>query len=66
MNKELIACRLRSLRGEKPREEVAIAVKVTASAIAMYENGARIPSDEVKVRLANYFGLTVQDIFFAE
>ena len=66
MNKELIARRLRKLRGEKCREEVAIAVGVTASAISMYECGARVPHDEIKVRLAKYFGCSVQDIFYAE
>lgn len=66
MNKEYIARRLRELRGNKSREEVAIAVGVTASAISMYESGSRVPHDEIKVRLANYFGETVQAIFYAE
>ena len=66
MNKELIARKLRELRGEKSREEVAIAVGVTASAISMYECGARVPHDEIKVRLAKYFGCSVQDIFYSD
>lgn len=66
MNKERIASKLRELRGDRSREEVAIAVGVTASAISMYECGARVPHDTIKVRLANYFGSSVQDIFYAE
>ena len=64
MNKQLIGEKLRELRGNRTREEVAVAARVTASAIWMYEAGQRTPSDETKVRLANYFGTSVTDIFF--
>ena len=30
----------------------------------MYENGSRIPRDEIKIRIANYYKLSVQCIFF--
>ena len=66
MNKQAIGERLRKLRGDRSREEVAVAAKVTASAIWMYEAGQRIPNDEVKVRLSEYFGVSVYDIFFAD
>lgn len=56
--------KLISARGGKSRKEVAKAVGVSLSAIAMYENGARIPRDEIKVRLADYFGTSVQALFF--
>lgn len=55
---------LRSLRGERTQEQVASAIGITKSSWAMYERGERIPRDEVKVRIADYFGKTVQDIFF--
>ena len=44
MNKREIGKRLRQLRGEIPRETIAKAVGVTTTAIAMYENGNRIPA----------------------
>lgn len=56
--------RLRALRGEKSLEEVAKATGLTRSAIFMYETEERIPRDENKVALANYFGKTVQELFF--
>lgn len=56
--------RLRNLRGDQPREAVALAVGVTAQAVANYETGARIPVDEIKLRLAEHFGKTVQEIFY--
>jgi len=57
---------LKTLRGDRPREEIALAVGVTASAITMYESGARMPRDTIKKRLADYFGKTVGDLFFGE
>lgn len=66
MQREVIGSRLRLLRGGRCREEVAMAVGVTASAITNYETGMRIPSDDIKVKLANYFGRSVQEIFFDE
>lgn len=56
--------KLRELRGERSREEIAGAVNVSVSAIAMYENEERSPRDEIKLWLADFFGKTVQEIFF--
>lgn len=64
MDKNKIAQRLISLRGNRTREEVAIDLKISYSALQMYENGERIPRDEIKIRIANYFNTTVQSIFF--
>lgn len=56
--------RLIKLRGEKPRDLVAKECFISVSALQMYENGKRIPRDPAKVRLARYYGKTVQEIFF--
>ncbi|MFD2692510.1 helix-turn-helix domain-containing protein [Sporolactobacillus shoreicorticis] len=63
MNKQLIAKRLISLRANRSREEVSNANHISISALQMYENGQRIPKNEIKVRLANYYETNVQDIF---
>ena len=57
--------KMRALRGEKTKEEVANAVEVTYSSYTKYERDERVPRDEVKVRIANYFGKSVGEIFFA-
>lgn len=57
--------KLRELRGEKSQAEVAKAIGVSDSALSAYENGDRVPRDEIKVRLAQYYNKTVQEIFFA-
>jgi putative transcriptional regulator len=66
MNKNLIAQKLMDLRGNKSREDVANEIEISLSALQMYENGQRIPRDEIKVKLANYYGVTVQYLFFAQ
>lgn len=65
MDAEVIAKRLIELRGKKSREQVAKALEISVSAVAMYENGARIPRDEMKKKIAQYYGVSVEEIFFA-
>ncbi|MBJ8115827.1 MULTISPECIES: helix-turn-helix transcriptional regulator [Bacillus] len=64
MNYERVAKNLINLRNEKSREEVAKAVGISVSTLQMYENGQRIPRDNIKIKLANFYGVTVQTIFF--
>lgn len=64
MDSEKIAKRLVTLRGKESRESVAEAIGVSVSALAMYETGARIPRDETKLRIAQHYGCSVQEIFF--
>lgn len=58
--------KLIALRGAKTREEVAGACEVSLSAITHYELGYRIPKDEVKQRLAKYYGVNVGWLFYGE
>ena len=63
---EVIAQNLRDLRGERSREEVAAALHISVSALSMYENGARIPRDEIKVALARFYDTPVGELFFGQ
>lgn len=65
MDSEKIAQTLIALRGDKSRAEVAAALGISVSALAMYETGARIPRDETKRKIAAMYGKTVEEIFFA-
>ena len=64
MNREKVAEKLIKLRGKRSQEEVATAVGISKSALSMYENGERIPRDEIKIRLARYYNESVESIFF--
>ena len=64
MDRTKISKNLIALRGEKSREEVAFSIGISASALSMYETVQRIPRDEIKLKLAEYYGVDVQSIFF--
>ncbi|HLR35063.1 MAG TPA: helix-turn-helix transcriptional regulator [Tissierellales bacterium] len=64
MNREKMAQKLKELRGDKPREEVAVELGISYSSVVAYELGERVPRDEVKVKIASYYGVPVEDIFF--
>ena len=66
LNRERIAAKLKALRGEKTQKEVADAIGVSSMAISQYEQGERVPNDTVKLKLARYYGKTVEEIFFAQ
>lgn len=59
IGKQLVA-----LRGDEPQECVARKIGISVSALSMYEQGKRIPRDEIKIKLANYFNVSVQQLFF--
>ncbi|UOQ93382.1 helix-turn-helix transcriptional regulator [Halobacillus shinanisalinarum] len=65
MDKKKIGQGLQKLRGETPRQEVAYHLGIALSTLRMYENGERIPRDEIKLNIANYYGVSVEELFFA-
>ena len=64
MDTRKIAEKLIVLRNGRSREEVAKALGISVSALAMYEQGQRIPRDSIKVKIAKYYGKSVGYIFF--
>lgn len=50
------------LRGNRTIEEVAAACNMTPAALQGYENGS-VPRDEIKLRLANYYGYDVVSLY---
>lgn len=58
--------RLRKLRDIRTRTGVAAAVGCSVSAMAAYESGERIPRDEIKCRIADYYGVSVQSIWYSK
>ncbi|WP_258359980.1 helix-turn-helix transcriptional regulator [Moorella sulfitireducens] len=47
------------------QKKVALAVGITQSAYAMIERGRRNPRKDTMKKLADFFGLTVDDLFFS-
>lgn len=68
MDTKAIGKKLEELRRAKgiTQAEVAEALGVSAMAVSLYENGERIPRDEVKIKIADFFNTPVSSIFFGE
>ena len=66
MNPKEIGKTLRVLRCNESVAKVADSIGISQSALRMYEAGERIPRDEIKIRIAEYYGMSVGDIFFNE
>jgi transcriptional regulator with XRE-family HTH domain len=66
MNRKNIAKRLKDFRAKKEvtQAQVAEAIGISQSTYAGYENESRVPTDEIKVRLAEYYNTTVLALFF--
>lgn len=60
--------RMYALRLERglTQQQVAEAVGIRQSAYAMIEGGHRYPRKWVAKRLADFFGVTVDELFFAQ
>ena len=61
---EEIGNRLRKLRDIRTRTGVAKAVGISPSRLGNYELGYAVPPDDIKVRLANYYGVPVELLFY--
>lgn len=60
--------RIKTLREKKnySQETLAKMIGVAVSTTCMYETGERSPRDEIKVKIANALGKSVNYIFFRE
>ena len=65
-DKTVVGERLEKLRGARTQREVAEALGVTPMAVSQWENGLRMPSDDMKVKIAAYYKKTVMAIFFKD
>ena len=66
LDPEKIGRMMKTLRVEKNETELQMAgaLGISQSAVTMYESGKRIPRDEIKIRIAEHFGVSVDSIFF--
>ena len=55
---------LRRLRGIRTRTGVARELGISYAALQFYETGVRNPSGRMKQKLADYYGVSVESIFF--
>ena len=67
MNAYVTGAAIKQLREQRNLTQAELAYKlgISASALSNYENGTRVPRDEIKVKIAEFFGVSVLDVFFA-
>ena len=66
LNRQEIGKRLRELRGSRTLDDIAKALNVTPMAVSLWERGERIPSDDIKIKIAAFYQESVTAIFFAD
>lgn len=66
LNAVEIGRELRRRRGARTIQEVSDATGINTSTLGMYEIGERIPRDNNKIVLAEYYGTTVQELFYTD
>ena len=66
MERAKMGRKLVALRGDVPWEKVARNVGISVSALQMYECGKRVPRDEIKMALAEYYETDVEALFFEQ
>ena len=68
MKKVTVGRKLQALRKSNNLsvEDVCDKVSISKSSLQKYETDRRVPRDNVKKRLAEFYGTTVSNIFFDE
>ena len=56
-----LGTRIKNLREESGLTQLAFAkiLNINNSTLCQYENGDRVPSDDIKIRIADYFGVSL-------
>lgn len=67
VDNKVMGQRLKSFRSETgmTQKEFAASLGLRLSTYQKYEEGVRRPSDDIKVLLADRFGVSVQHLFFS-
>lgn len=68
MNAQAIGKRIDELRKERGQSKRFLAKKlgISYSSCCKYIYGLRIPGDETKMRISDYFGIGIEDLFYAD
>lgn len=66
LDSKKVGTRLRALRGNRSKKAVADALGISETALSIYEKGERIPRDEVKRAIADYFGVSIELLFIPQ
>ena len=65
-DRKVIGRRLRELRGSRTLAEMAEIFEVSEVTVSLWERGERMPNDDRKVKIANFYKRSVNSIFFKD
>lgn len=57
--------KLKELRADSSIRQVSSALGITYQSYWNYENDVQVPRDDIKLKIARHYNLTVDEIFFA-
>lgn len=66
MNAQRIGEKLKALRSNQTLKEVSGILGISDSALNAYELGLRVPRDDVKIKLAKYYGQSIESLFYED
>ncbi len=68
MNVNATARKLRELRDAKHMSAAKVAkeIGISPSALLMYEAGDRVPRDTIKIKIANFYGQRIGELFYGQ
>ena len=58
--------KMAELRGDRTLREIAREINIPYSTYAMIESGHRFPRKELAMKIANFYGVTVDELFFTK
>ncbi|MGI6703673.1 MAG: helix-turn-helix domain-containing protein [Clostridia bacterium] len=61
MHNNLLGLRIRQLREEKKLKQINLAkhLSISNTTLSQYESGKRIPGDEIKIKIAKFFDVSI-------
>ena len=63
---KVVGNRLRALRGCRTRTGTAREIGISYSMLTKCEYGLRIPGEDIRKKIADYYGVSVKSIFYAQ
>lgn len=61
-----IGNRLKQLRGKRTLKTVSEDLGISDSTLNGYELGKRRPKDEIKIKIAKYYGKSIEELFYKD
>lgn len=65
-SKKLLNLKLLRIQNGVTQRELAYELGVKPSTVSMIENGTNLPSLELAYKIANYFGKSIEEVFYSD